>query len=119
MEPIRPTLATTDHCLAVLMLLTRTHSDVIEILQSRWKLLLIPCILVYLLLVRVLRFQRAKSLEKRYAPCGRESFRRMTADDAQAILKTLAELEFPSLYGFSMVVALFRVINAHTCLLSA
>ena len=33
----------------------------------------------------------------------------MTADDAQAILKTLAELEFPKLYGFSMVVALFRV----------
>lgn len=33
----------------------------------------------------------------------------MTADDAQTILKTLAELEFPKLYGFSMVVALFRV----------
>ena len=37
----------------------------------------------------------------------------MTADDAQAILKTLAELEFPSLYGLAMVMALFRVGNAH------
>lgn len=37
----------------------------------------------------------------------------MTADDAQSILKTLAELEFPSLYGLAMVMALFRVGSAH------
>ena len=41
----------------------------------------------------------------------------MTANDAQAILKTLAELEFPSLYGFSMVVALFRASDVHVCFL--
>ena len=96
------------------MLLTRPELDIIDILQSRWQLLLVPCSLVYLLLVRIQRFQRARSLERRYAPGGRESFRRMTADDAQTILKTLAELEFPSLYGFSMVVALFRVNTVHT-----
>ena len=98
------------------MLLTRRDFGIIDILQSRWKILLIPCSLLYLLIVRILRFQRARSLERRYAPAGRESFRRMTADDAQTILKTLAELEFPSLYGFSMVVALFRVNTVHTCL---
>lgn len=37
----------------------------------------------------------------------------MSADDAQAVLKTLAELEFPSLYGLAMVMALFRVGSAH------
>ena len=70
---------------------------------------LVLCPLIYLLVVHILRCQRARSLERKYAPEGRKSFRRMTADDAQEILKTLAELEFPSLYGFSMVVALFRV----------
>ena len=66
-------------------------------------------ILAYVFLVRALRYQRTKSLERKHAPASRESFRNMTADDAQAILKTLAELEFPSLYGLSMVMALFRV----------
>lgn len=68
--------------------------------------------LAYLFLVHLLRYQRAKSLERKYAPAGKESFRNMTVDDAQAILKTLTELEFPKLYGVSMVVALFRVGSA-------
>ena len=74
-----------------------------------WIKLLLFWVLIWLNLVRFARYQRARDLEKKYAPLGRESFRNMTADDAQAVLKTLAELEFPSLYGFSMVVALFRV----------
>ena len=76
---------------------------------KRLDLCLALCALVYLLVVRILRYRRARSLERKYAPEGRKSFRNMTVNDAQAILKTLAELEFPSLYGFSMVVALFRV----------
>lgn len=65
----------------------------------------------YLFLVRLVRYQRARSLERKYAPAGREGFPSMTANDAQAILKILADLEFPKLYGFSMVVALFRVCS--------
>jgi len=80
-----------------------------DALERRWKLVMVLIVLIYAFLVHVLRFQRARSLERKYAPAGRESFRNMTADDAQAILKTLAELEFPSLYGLAMVVALFRV----------
>ena len=76
---------------------------------QRWNVILLAGLLAYVLLVRSLRYQRAKRLQKQYAPAGRESFRNMTAEDAQAILKELAELEFPKLYGFSMVVALFRV----------
>ena len=78
-----------------------------------WKPLLVLCILGYLFLVHASRHRRLRSLEKKHAPAGRESFRHMTADDAQAILKTLAELEFPSLYGLAMVMALFRVGSAH------
>lgn len=77
-----------------------------------WLFKVVLGIVAYLFLVYVLRHQRAKSLERKYAPAGRESFRNMTADDAQAVLKTLAELEFPTVYGFSMVIALFREGNA-------
>lgn len=75
----------------------------------RWNVILPAGLLVYFIFVRSLRYQRAKRLQKQYAPAGRESFRFMTTEDAQAILKELAELEFPKLYGLSMVVALFRV----------
>lgn len=81
----------------------------LEVFAKTWRLTLVLGMFAYLVLVHVLRYQRAKSLEKKHAPAGRESFRNMTADDAQAILKTLAELEFPSFYGVSMVMALFRV----------
>ena len=83
----------------------------------QWKLILVLGMLAYIFLVHMLRYQRAKSLARKYAPAGRESFRKMTAEDAQAILKTLAELEFPSLYGFSMIMALFRVgsMQKHFC----
>ncbi|KAL6713474.1 hypothetical protein ACLMJK_008939 [Lecanora helva] len=77
-------------------------------IAAHWRLHLSICLLAYVLLVRALRHHREKSLVAKYAPGGRESLRSMTADDAQAILKTLAELEFPKLYGLAMVVALFR-----------
>ena len=64
--------------------------------------------LLYLSTVRILRYQRARALEQQYAPAGRASFSNLTATDAQGILKTLAELEFPKIYAFSMVVAIFR-----------
>ena len=74
-----------------------------------WEYIFVTGLLLWLFLVRTLRHRRAQAMTRLYAPAGRESFRRMTAEDAQFILKTLAELEFPSLYGLSMVVAIFRV----------
>ena len=84
-----------------------------NVFAGPWKLLLVLSILGYLFLVHAFRHRRMRTLERKHAPAGRESFRHMTADDAQAILKTLAELEFPSLYGLAMVMALFRVRSAH------
>ena len=73
-----------------------------------WKVLLIPALLVYLLLVHLLRDRRAKSLEKRFSSAGRASFCHLTTNDAQIILKDLTELEFPKLFGFSIIFALFK-----------
>lgn len=82
-------------------------SSTITLLQQ-WKLFFIPALLVYILLVRSLRYRRARSLERKFSPAGRASFCRMTTNDAQAILKDLAELEFPKLFAVSLVFALFK-----------
>ena len=71
--------------------------------------MLLAGLLGWLFAVRALRYRRVREMTKTYASAGEESFKHMTAEDAQELLKTLAELEFPSLYGFSMVVAIFRV----------
>ena len=66
-------------------------------------------ILVYCALVGILRERRAKSLPARFRMTSRQDFKNMTADESQAILKDLTELEFPKLMGFSIVFALFKV----------
>lgn len=75
-------------------------------LQQRPLLLLVSAITAYLYLVSCLRYQRARSLEKRYSPAGRASFASMSTNDAQAIFKALTELEFPKIFGFSIIFAL-------------
>ena len=73
-----------------------------------WKNILLLGVLAYLALVRGLRYQRAGSLPKRYELTSRISLARMTTDDAQSILKELTELEFPTIFGFSIIFALFK-----------
>lgn len=81
---------------------------VVDSLPRRWTTLLLPALLIYLLLVRSLRFRRARCLEKLYSPQGKSSFKHMTTNDAQVILKDLTTLEFPKLFGFSIIFALFK-----------
>ena len=50
-----------------------------------------------------------ESLRAKYTAAGRGILSDMTAEDAQAILQTLAELEFPGTYGLSMIMAMLRV----------
>jgi len=73
-----------------------------------WRALLIPGFVAYLAIVYFLRHRRARSLYKRYGLSTRASFARMTIDEAQAILKDLTELEFPKIFGFSIIFALFK-----------
>lgn len=74
----------------------------------------LPCwsigliVLAYMALVRLLRYERARSLQIQYSPQGRASFAEMTTSDAQKILKDLTELEFPKVFGFSIIFALFK-----------
>lgn len=74
----------------------------LDLTVQRWTTLVLPGFLIYLLLVRLLRYQRAKDLERQYSRQG------MTTSDAQAILKDLTELEFPKFLGFSIIFALFK-----------
>ncbi|KAL9095927.1 MAG: hypothetical protein Q9165_001925 [Trypethelium subeluteriae] len=66
-------------------------------------------ILLYIGVVATLRYRRAHGLYKRYGIASRCDFARLTADQAQMILKDLAELEFPILMSLSMTFALFKV----------
>ena len=73
-----------------------------------WRAALFPSLVAYLAIVYILRHKRARSLQKRYGLTTRASFARMTIDEAQAILKDLTELEFPKIFGFSIIFALFK-----------
>ena len=65
-------------------------------------------VLAYMAVVSMLRYRRAAYLQKKYNFTTRASFRTMSMDDAQAILKDLTELEFPKIFGFSIIFALFK-----------
>ncbi|KAI9815243.1 MAG: hypothetical protein M1827_002723 [Pycnora praestabilis] len=75
---------------------------------QQWKIFIIPGFVMYLALVTRLRHKRAKSLPKRFNYTSRDTYSKMTTDDAQAILKELTELEFPKFMGFSIIFALFK-----------
>jgi hypothetical protein len=76
--------------------------------RQSWWLYGVSCLAVYLWVVASLRFRRANATPKRYNMESREAYAKMTADDAQAILKDLTELEFPKIMGLSIIFALFR-----------
>ena len=73
------------------------------------KLFLLAGALGYLFLVQLLRFDRKKSLEKRFGYLSEDAFSKMTLDEAHAIHKELVELEFPILFHKALEFALFRV----------
>ena len=83
--------------------------------EWRWALLA-GFVAGYLALVAGLRHGRARDLSRRFNMTRRVDFSRMTADEAQAILQDLTELEFPKLMGFSIVFALFKVHTPHVLL---
>lgn len=76
--------------------------------EQDWYSSILLALVVYSSIVRLLRYRRSDALIKKYAPAGQASLQRLTNTEAQAILKDLAELEFPALYGASMVIANIR-----------
>ena len=77
----------------------------------QWYWLVLPTLLLYLALVSTLRHQRALYLPKKFNLLSRESFRRMTTDEAQSILKDLTELEFPKTFSVSIGFALYKACS--------
>ncbi|KAF1981069.1 hypothetical protein K402DRAFT_398886 [Aulographum hederae CBS 113979] len=76
-----------------------------------------PVLLVfmfYLALVRLLRYRRRDTLLKRYNYPTRESYSKMTVDDAQAIQIELNELEFPFMFQTALELALFKTYGIPT-----
>ena len=63
---------------------------------------------LYLIAVRLLRYRRIDAIKRKHGMYHRPDFARLTADQAQDILRDLVEMEFPKLMGFSIVFALFK-----------
>lgn len=72
-------------------------------------LAIIAAVVGYAILVKKLRFQRRDSLTSKYPHRDRQSFARMTVEDAYEIQLALAELEFPITFSTSIFFALFKV----------
>ncbi|KIW06963.1 uncharacterized protein PV09_02622 [Verruconis gallopava] len=68
----------------------------------------------YLALVRLLRYRRRDRIAKKYPYKTRADFSKMTADDAQAILRSVFECEFPFIGEKSLQFALFRTYGIPT-----
>lgn len=83
--------------------------------DGSWKTTGISLGLGYLVLVQALRFQREKSMRKRYGYPDRASLGKMTVEDAQKIIKDLASLEFPMMSETSLQFGLFKVCPCCSC----
>ncbi|KAL2872009.1 uncharacterized protein BJX67DRAFT_341256 [Aspergillus lucknowensis] len=68
----------------------------------------IPFVAAYPILVSLLRFRRVKQFNKKYNYPTRESYARMTDEDAFQIQKNIAQLEFPFFFTKALQFALFR-----------
>lgn len=70
--------------------------------------------LMYVLLVRVLRYRRLAQLHKRYNYPTRASMAKMTDFEAWEIQRTMSQLEFPFTFEKSLQFALFRTYGIPT-----
>lgn len=64
----------------------------------------------YMLIVRHFRYQRVNMLKKRYGfTDALESYKDMTPDQSQAVLKNLAEWDHPFVFEFGWISEFFKV----------
>ena len=67
-------------------------------------------VLPYMLIVRCFRYQRVNKIKKGYGFTNNpNSYNNMTPDEAQAILKNLAEWDFPFVFEFGWISEFFKV----------
>jgi hypothetical protein len=77
--------------------------------SQSWMLYTLPALLAYPFLVASLRYRRTRNLESKYCYATRESYARMTDNEAFEIWNQMAELEFPTIFEKALQFALFRV----------
>ena len=64
----------------------------------------------YMLIVRHVRYQRVNMIKTRYGFTDKyDSYKAMTPDESQAVLKNLAEWDFPFLFEFGWISQFFKV----------
>ena len=76
-----------------------------------WKVWLAFCVVVYVYLVSLLRYQRALYIQRKFNKATGAPYYKMTTDEAHVIMKDLTELEFPKVFGFSIIFAVFKACD--------
>lgn len=66
-------------------------------------------VLAYLVLCARLRCQRVRSRQRKMNFTSRESMSKMTNTEAQSIIQTMTQFEFPTMFKMSLQFALFKV----------
>ncbi|OJJ63493.1 hypothetical protein ASPSYDRAFT_83555 [Aspergillus sydowii CBS 593.65] len=74
----------------------------------------VPLVAAYPILASLLRFRNMKQIHKKYNYPTRESFARMTDEDAFEIQKNLIQYEFPFFFTKALQFALFRTYGIPT-----
>jgi hypothetical protein len=74
-----------------------------------WMLYTLSVLLAYPVVVASLRYRRSRNLESKYGYTTRESYARMTDNEAFEIWNQMSELEFPTIFEKALQFALFRV----------
>jgi hypothetical protein len=77
--------------------------------SQSWMLYTLSALLAYPFLATSLRYRRTRNLESKYRYATRESYARMTDNEAFEIWNQMAELEFPTIFEKALQFALFRV----------
>lgn len=87
---------------------TTTHCHVLYYLGMDL-LAVISFVILYLATVRILRYRRRDYFLRKYGFHMKLSTEGMSLDEAFAIVRDLAELEFPTIFSGSVFFALFKV----------
>lgn len=77
--------------------------------KASWLVLGTTVFASYALLCSALRFRRRDQMVKKYGYHDRASMAKMTTTEAQEIIQTLTELEWPTIFLTSIEFALFKV----------
>lgn len=94
---------------AALTYVASSNDAIASRLPLSWTSLVGLGLLGYVSLCSVLRFQRIRHLQSRLNYPDRQSLSRMTVSDAQEILNSIAKHDCPTMYDFSLRLALIRV----------